>query len=352
MPGKTAPLHKSKITALLSILLVTLLCMQACQPASNAETAFYYWKGTYEQKPEQADFLKQTNSRHLYLRFMDIKWNEQLKQPLPEAVIRFRDTIGHKAITPVVFITNQSFEKINIQQADSLANRLYQSLLKMTAEQKLNFSVIQIDCDWTLGTREKYFHFLRQLKKSSGKKLEATIRLHQVKYHFRTGIPPVDKGILMFYNMGKLSADLSSGNSIYNTEDAAPYVKYVPNYKLPLDIALPLFSWSLHLRKGKIIQVYGKIGRSQLSNTANFEPSAHQNVYRAKRNFFMSGVYVKTNDLFKLEESTPESLTTAAAQLSPYLNKKEKRNIIYYELANLDPSAFTAKDLQKVSAHF
>jgi len=334
------------------LLLFTAFCLKACQHQSNASSAFYYWKGTYELSPEQTRILEQTASKRLYLRFMDVKWNSSTKQLSPEAVIRFRDSIGKTAVTPVIFITNQSFEKIKIEETDSLAFYLNKISQQLAAAQHLNYESMQIDCDWTVSTREKYFRFLSQLKKFSHKKLEATIRLHQVKYHFRTGIPPVDRGILMFYNMGKLSADLSSRNSIYNEEDAAPYISYLSSYKLPLDVALPLFSWSLHIRHGKLIQIYGKIGKTALSNRENFEPTEHKNVFKARKSFFLSGVYVKTNDLFKLEAVDSELLTTAAKQLAPKLHNNEKRNIIYYELGNLDLSSFKAKDLQKTSAYF
>ena len=77
--------------------------------------------------------------------------------------------------------------------------------------------------------------------------LSATIRLHQVKYYKQAGIPPVDRGMLMFYNMGKLNA-LTAENSIYNSNDAAGYIETVDDYPLKLDLALPAFSWAVHFR--------------------------------------------------------------------------------------------------------
>ncbi len=73
---------------------------------------------------------------------------------------------------------------------------------------------LQIDCDWTTKTAPKYFYFLQQIREkldahedggtfASLAMLSATIRLHQVKYPEKSGMPPVDKGVLMFYNMGE-----------------------------------------------------------------------------------------------------------------------------------------------------
>ncbi len=69
---------------------------------------------------------------------------------------------------------------------------------------------IQIDCDWTERTRNAYFQLLTALKREpflQGKILSATIRLHQVKYVQRSGIPPADRGRVCFFLL-----DAPSGN--------------------------------------------------------------------------------------------------------------------------------------------
>ena len=97
---------------------------------------------------------------------------------------------------------------------------------------------IQIDCDWTDSTRNRFFRFTRTLGKLAHAEhslISATIRLHQIKYFERTGIPPVDRGVLMFYNMGKLAA-ASERSSIFNTEDAEKYTSRLSQYPLPMDL--------------------------------------------------------------------------------------------------------------------
>ena len=41
---------------------------------------------------------------------------------------------------------------------------------------------IQIDCDWTLDSRDTYMKFIDVFKNQWNKTLSVTIRLHQVKY--------------------------------------------------------------------------------------------------------------------------------------------------------------------------
>ncbi|AOM80768.1 hypothetical protein BFS30_13205 [Pedobacter steynii] len=334
------------------IVLMLLTALSSCKKESKADAAFYYWKQTLTLNKAQHQLLQEVAQGKLYLRFFDIKWNSFAGKAHPEAIISFKEPVLTEKIIPVIFITNQTFEKLSPAGVDSLAMQSNQLLQHLAKAQKINYQQVQFDCDWTLGTKEKYFRFLKTFKVLSHKQLEATIRLHQIKYQVRTGIPPVDKGVLMFYNMGKLSPDPKDPNSIYNPEDAATYISYIPKYGLPLDIALPLFSWSLHIRDGQIIQVYGKIGKKELSKTENFQPTAHKNVYKAVRSFFTGGIYVKTDDLFKLEETDKALLEQAATQLAEHLNKEEQKTIIYYEIGNLNLSTFKTRDFKEISAHF
>lgn len=334
------------------LLLLSMGVLAACQRTGKAETAFYYWKQTFSLDKPQQEILKKAAGDKLYLRFFDIKWDTKTNRAYPEAVINFQQKVDNMPITPVVFITNQTFEKLKLSEVDSLAIHSQQLISHLASTQKILYHQVQFDCDWNLSTKDKYFRFLKTFKAISNKQLEATIRLHQIKYQVKTGVPPVDRGILMFYNMGKLSAKPEDPNSIYNPKDAATYVSHLPKYLLPLDIALPLFSWSIHIRNGTVIQVYGKIGKSILSDQANFQPTAKKNVFKARRSFFTEGVYVKTDDLFKLEETDKSLLDQAASQLAEHLSKNEKRTIIYYEIGNLDATAFKVKDIQEISARF
>jgi len=124
------------------------------------------------------------------------------------------------------------------------------------------------------------------------------------------------------------------------------------SYPLKLDIALPLFSWAIHIREGRVIQVYGKIRRRQLTDQVHFEPIEGQADYRAKTSFFLDGIYIKQNDIFKLEETDSNTLNAAAQQLTQHLPKQKHTTIIYYELANIDLSKFNEETITQISARF
>lgn len=328
-------------------------CLTGCKKKiSTADSAFYYWKTTLLLDKPQADLLKGAADNQLYVRLFDVIWDEQKSDVRPNAIISINQDVSQFHIVPVIYITNKTFEKLSPDQTGPLAEKVNRLINEITAQNKISYQRVQIDCDWTTGTKNRYFAFLKTFKELNKKQLEATIRLHQIKYADRTGVPPVDKGLLMFYNMGKISANLKQRNSIYNTTDAAKYVKYLPLYQLPLDIALPLFSWAIQIREGKVIQLYGKIGQQELSDRANFQQTAQSNVYKANKSFYLSGVYIKENDVFKLETVNQKLLDQAAYQLSKHLAHLEKRNIIYYELSTNAAAALKAEDIKEVSAHF
>jgi hypothetical protein len=333
-----------------------LLMFSACKDRGTVRTAFYSWKTVFQLNQREAEVLHTTADGRLYLHFFDIAWNTEENQALPNGVVTFKQPVAGLSVVPVIYITNQSLQKTDLRQIDSLASKANRLLGRLAAENGIVYHNIQVDCDWSVSTRLKYFDFLRAFKRYSLKKLEATIRLHQIKYPERTGVPPVDKGLLMFYNMGKISPDLNARNSIYNREDAAAYLESLPNYRLSLDVALPVFSWSIQIRSGKVVQCYAKIALSDLSDQQNFETykNGRQSVpaFKALKSFYLKGIYVKQGDLFKFEGIGAGNLKEAAQQVSAFLAPLKNRNIIYYEISSPGLLTLHEKDIKEISAYF
>lgn len=332
------------------IIVFCIFLLISCKKKPSPDISFYYWKTEYELSSNAKNLLREVPAKSIYLRFFDIRWDEQQAEPLPVSPVKFNQENSNTAITLVVYITNKTFLKIKEAEIDTLAGNTFRLIETIAQKQHLTYNSIQIDCDWTLKTREAYFHYLKSLKRLSKKKLEATIRLHQVKYKSLTGVPPVANGVLMFYNMGKLNADVNSPSSIYDETEASKYMGYLKTYPLHLDIALPLFSWVVHIRNGKVLGLYNQMHRSDLEDRSDF--THNRNSFKAHKSFFFKGVYVKENDIFKLEETTTELLERAAAQLSKALPENKKQTLIFYELGNLDYAEFKAENLRKISDSF
>jgi hypothetical protein len=167
------------------------------------------------------------------------------------------------------------------------------------------------------------------MKSISQKTISTTIRLHQVKYFERTGIPPVDKYVLMFYNMGKLGK--TESNSIYNSPDAAKYIQSLNKYPKKLDIALPIFSWVIHKRGGVIQDLLKDFDLQKLQDKGILKTADNPDTFLVTKSTLTGGKYFREEDELYLERISQEELLNAAT----LLNSKAKnlhRKIIFFDL--------------------
>ena len=326
----------------------------SCNKSEKKEitTAFYHWKSELNLSESDVDYLKECNASLLYIRCFDVKWDKQAKQPIPNAKLKI-DTITAENLDfiPVVFLENDVFVNIALDSINSLAKNCYTLILSTFEQGNLKFPEMQFDCDWTEKTKDKYFQFLLEIIRLSENKsqISATIRLHQVKYFDITGIPPVDKGMLMFYNMGKLS-DYTSENSIYNAADAKKYVGYIRQYPLRLDFALPIFSWGICFKSGKVFKIINQLRTKDLIGNSNFK-SIHKNTFSVNKAHLFKGVYFEMGDRIRIEEITPEICKNAANQLSENLNSSIF-NLAFYHLDSTNISIFPSNEIKNIVSTF
>ena len=238
-------------------------------PPRQLTKAFYYWKSEFSLSEYEKRALTQNDINKLYIRFFDVDWDPISNQAVPKAVVYFKEN-PPVAFVPTVFITNRTLEKLSWGGIEELAKKVQQKIWQIHRQHSqadipridnsakfsrntLHIHELQIDCDWTLQTKAKYFELLNQLSKQLdanhshfGYKvaLSATIRLHQIKFYRTTGVPPVARGMLMYYNMGDWKSPRTE-NSILDLNTASRYADYVSDYPLPLDVVLPLFRWAI-----------------------------------------------------------------------------------------------------------
>jgi hypothetical protein len=146
---------------------------------------------------------------------------------------------------PCIYITNETFLQLDDAATDTLADKL---LRKLRKECPPTIHGVLLDCDWSAKTQARFFRLAARMNAALDVPLTATIRLHQYADPRRTGIPPVDRGMLMPYNVGQLTKP-GPDNSIFHRAAAEPYFRKAGSYPLPLDIALPAFSWGALFRK-------------------------------------------------------------------------------------------------------
>jgi len=325
------------------------------RPHSPPTRAFYFWKTQWLATSAPAPTLRELGIARLYLRLFDVDWDPSLQAAQPVAPLSFSAPLpAGLDIVPVVFITNQVFLHENPAHVNGLASRVLRKIDAMSAAQGIAAAEVQLDCDWSSGTRARYFTFLTQLRTAlaaRGQRLSATLRLHQIKYAARTGVPPVDRGMLMFYNFGPLSADGPPG-SIYNTEDARRYAAYIARYALPLDLSLPLFSWAVHGREGNVVGVIEKLEAADIEQVGAFRRLADGH-YRAERGVFLRSHYFIEGDELRIEQTT--SHTTLQAALTAARGADGKKSFGAIALFDLDPRNLrhhATSDLQNILAVF
>jgi hypothetical protein len=235
------------------LLLVSLtICLGACQHKTRS-MSFYYWRTTYAPDSMELQTLKENKVDTLYVHYFDVDWPDTDAAPSPISPIRFAANPSGYSIVPVIFFQNRVFEKLGSTASLALAEKVLALVRRINLPAGIRAKEMQFDCDWTEQSRDNYFRFIREYHALSGLPLSSTIRLHQIKYSERAGTPPVDHGILMFYNMGNI--DAGNGNSVYDRAIAHRYTPSLRTYPLILDVALPIFSCGLQVRDGRVDDV-------------------------------------------------------------------------------------------------
>ncbi|MFH6945982.1 hypothetical protein ACHRV5_08485 [Flavobacterium sp. FlaQc-52] len=319
----------------------------SCSKNDKPAIAFYYWKTIFKLSETEKEILEENKVTKLYIRYFDIGLQPQTKEPIPISPIRFQENVSNFNVVPVIFIQNKVMLQSNLD-VENLAKKAVQLVEEISAVNKIAFREVQIDCDWSLNSKDNYLKFVERFKKLSQKKLSATIRLHQVKYFKKTKIPNVDSGVLMYYNMGSIAPD--SLNSIYDQKIAARYLKSLKKYPLHLDFALPIYSWGVHIRNQKVIGLRSKLSFSELQKDENFvQTSAF--FFKVKQSNYKNGVFYEENDLLKIEAITPEDLKQMAKELGESTAQAPKE-IIFYDLDEFNLKNYEKNIFEQVVSCF
>jgi hypothetical protein len=243
-------------------LLYATLLVACSAPKPPAVRAYYFWKSDFRLSPNESrqlfDTLKITK---LYLKYFDVAWSAAQNAPSPLDNMQIATVLPKNvSVVPTIFITNETLQRIDSTQTDTLAKHIATKIIEKTTNANLTAQVHewQIDCDWSAKTKNKYFAVLTALKThfpNKNLRLSATIRLHQLKYPKKTGVPPVNRGMLMLYNMSDVRL-AKTKNSILDIDMTKQYINKNTKYALPLDIALPCFAWSVAFKGEKFEGLY------------------------------------------------------------------------------------------------
>jgi len=343
--SKVNGMRASKIQV--SMFFILFLSFVSCREAPVR--AFYYWKSVFSLSEKEREYLRDLEIRRLYIRFFDVDKRGQDGEILPVATIRFAGSIEKEIdVIPVVYITNRTLFGIGENEISDLAEKIVAQIDRIASENNILFCEMQLDCDWSDKTRNNYFRLVEGVKKRYKEKditVSVTIRLHQVKYMNMTGVPPADRGMLMYYNMGKIEPG-DSPNSIFNANVASKYIDYLHNYPMPLDIALPAFSWGVHVRNGSVMELLNNMNISDFCSDNRFIRTG-ASTFTARDSFFFRGFYFISGDVVKVETISPDECLEAARQLEDKL-PGIPGTVTIFHLDSLIISQYEEADFEKI----
>lgn len=321
----------------------TFILLLFCCACNNHEErkvqrSFYWWKTVFKLSDKEQQTLKGLSVQKLYVKFFDVDWDSQNRSALPVAKSIFSQApLANITITPVVFITQEPLQFLDEKGLDSLAVNLANLLSSIATNNQLPLSnEIQLDCDWTQTTKEAYFYLINGLKQQSffqNKIVSATIRLHQLKFVSQSGVPPVDRGLLMCYNMGNLRHPQTK-NSIIDEGELKKYINNLETYKLPLDVALPIFDWWVLFDGDQyrgLVREFDQGERWKGKERIQFD-----------RDTIIKGFSFKAGQWLRHETSDAAAVKRCAELVADKLKSKELSVILYH---------LNEKDITKIDGH-
>lgn len=372
------------------VLLFVVLCSGSCKKEHEVIRSFCYWKTDLSFDKEDDSLIKDLNVKHMYVRFFDVDWNPYSKEPLPVATINdIRLNESNLDITPSVFITNEVVIQSDRKQLDSLAIQIFRRVLQVgnkmnqtkaesiaykivypenyhkkkdfktlnydsvksaeLSKLKVNFKEILIDCDWSEKSKENYFYLLQKIKKGfPTSKIAATIRLWQYKYAEKSGIPPVDKGLLMCYNLAKPD-DFKTENSIGTIAGLEQYITH-NQYKLRLDVALPLYSWAVLFRgnafKG-ILSDYDQL----LNDTIKLKKSS-SNKFILQDDVLVGQTYLRNGDEIRIEKISNDELDKMISVIKDKIQIDGQTRITFFSFDKKYINDYGTQEISNYYARF
>lgn len=305
------------------VIMLFFSCGKTLEKQQNSSLSFYYWRTHFTLDSIERVRLNELDVKKLYIRYFDVALKDN--KAIPISPVIFKDEIPAIGVVPVIYIKNEVVLKEGLNTAE-LAVHLLDFVKQINEKNQLVTEELQLDCDWTLTSKDRFFDLIKELKQLTKAKISVTIRLHQVKYASKTGVPEVDHGALMYYNMGQIASDTL--NSIYNRDIAKKYVGSLKEYPLRLNYALPIYSWLIQSRKEKVVKLISRVRVDDVEKNTAFK-RVHANGFVVLEEGTYFGQYFKADDQLKIETTTNEQLLEMIHDLRASSGKCPQEIILY-----------------------
>ncbi|WP_118975847.1 hypothetical protein [Taibaiella koreensis] len=345
-------LQKARIVLIPGFLL--LLLVTGCTTPKNRHIrpAFYFWKTNFRTGAYERQLMQGIGAHTLYLRLFDVSWDERQQQAAPLGVLQ-SDSIKDTSLQyiPVIYVTQSCLTRLKEEDLPLLTARVDTLAGQLCRRYGIVPTELQLDCDWTRSSANLYFSLLQQLRRRpffKDKLLSCTIRLHQVKYVSASGLPPVDKGLLMVYNMGNLTR-YGKHNSILDPGEARQYLKRLALYPLPLDVALPTYHWAVLFEREQFKGILYNLSREQFGH--DDLRSVGGNLYRLEKTGTWGGYRLVAGQEIRFEQPSRDDLEEMAGYIGSRIRDSSYR-VAFFHLDSTAIQPYQPADLKTILQAF
>ncbi|PKP04664.1 MAG: hypothetical protein CVU11_03700 [Bacteroidetes bacterium HGW-Bacteroidetes-6] len=367
----------------LLLALIPVVFMSSCTGDKQPTRSVFLWKTNQELGGPDRNRLDSLGISHYYIRYADIRWNPiyRVVEPVSGAEPGYSFSVPYR-VTPVLFITNDVLANTNTDNLPELAThivKLYTGINSKFAYEyasglmrkfydysegkqmihlfnhpdtfarrweKRNRTLL-IDCDWTVSTRKKYFELLAEIDRLLPEiEVESSLRLWQYRDYKLSGVPPVNRCLLMCYSTGD-PADPDEHNAIVDYKTIREYINH-SHYPLDLDIALPVYSWATLFRNNKFAGIISPMSLNELVTDTILYFRNDSTRFIVKCDTVMGNTYYRYGDEVHYQGIDAEELMNIAAWIDKTIDPGANDKISLFSYDTLYFNQIGDENIKKV----
>lgn len=308
----------------------------SCSKETIVTRGFYAWQSGYNINHTANKKLFQSfQGQRLYLKMFEVTYRD-LPGAIPISKTNFK--LDNKLmlgaeIVPCVYIENEVMNKLGPTELEELADNIvflidkymHEKVFDDTAENRY-YKEIQLDCDWTKSNKDSYFKLIQLVKKKSKKTVSCTMRLYPYKYREQMGTPPVDRIMLLCYNLLNPTKNTDK-NSILDLAELKKYIDFDTPYPLPVDLAFPAYSSGYRFNQQRFDGVFHAVPKALDEIVVPTKKNLH---YAVSKDTTINHIYFQKGETIKIERVSEKDLLAAAKLLNNHINQSEINVILYH----------------------
>ena len=187
------------------------------------------------------------------------------------------------------------------------------------------------------------------LKKPFFKKVStsATLRLYAYKFPDKMGVLPVDRAMLMCYNL-ILPFEAGDRNSILNINELNKYLVGADIYPVPLDIALPIYSSVQVYQNNSFAGIIYNEDSTFMSKTKKL----NNTWYLSKMDTVINEIFIRKGDKLKVEKTSFRTINRAINSIIENVKMDENPTIAFFHLEDYELTNFSHEELDSCFSRF